>query len=75
MNYGTPFRVMAVPDYLRRNSILAGTEVVDLTEVPMDDIQVASQSPVDEETQRRNLLLVGIPLVLIAIYAIRGVLR
>jgi hypothetical protein len=75
MHYGAPFRVMAVPDYLRRDSILAGTEVVDLTEVPMDDIQVVSQPPVDESAQRRNLLLVGIPLVLIGIYAIRGVLR
>ena len=75
MTYGAPFRVMAMPDYLRRDSILAGTEVVDLTEVPMDDIQAVSQSPVDESTQRRNLLLVGIPLVLIGLYAIRGVLQ
>jgi len=72
MNYGAPFRVMAMPDYLRRDIIRANQEVVDLTEVPMDDIQTVSQTPVDEASRRRNLVLFGVPLLAITYFLFRG---
>jgi len=81
MPYGTPSLVRFTPDYIRRDTILAGREVVDLSEPAPADIEMIAME--DRQTTSgdgalsglsafQRLMLFAIPLGLIAVFSLRG---